>query len=58
MTRHKKILLLISEVMDYVDLNTPSEGVWGEMDTCICIAESLCCPPENITAMLIGHTPM
>ena len=24
----------------------------GRMDTCICMAESLCCPPE------IGHTPI
>ena len=21
-------------------------GVWGRMDTCICMAESLCCSPE------------
>ena len=24
------------------------KGVWGEMDTCICIAESLCCLAETI----------
>ena len=28
------------------------------MDTCICIAESLCCPAETITTLLIGHTPI
>ena len=22
-------------------------GVWGRMDTCTYMAESLCCPPEN-----------
>ena len=22
-------------------------GVWGRMDTCICMAESLHCPPEK-----------
>ena len=22
-------------------------GVWGRMDTCMCMAESFCCPPEN-----------
>ena len=27
------------------------------MDTCICMAESLCCPPEAITAWLVGCTP-
>ena len=26
------------------------------MDTCICMAESLCCPPETIR-WLIGSTP-
>ena len=34
------------------------EGVWGRMGTCICVAESLCCPPETITALLIGNTPI
>ena len=29
-------------------------GVWGSMDTCICAAESLCCPLETITALLTG----
>ena len=31
-------------------------GVWGEMDTCICMAESLCCPPETMTTLLTGYT--
>ena len=26
-------------------------GVWGRMDTCICMAESLCCPGETITML-------
>ena len=30
--------------------------VWGRMDTCICMIESLWCSPETITA-LIGYTP-
>ena len=33
-------------------------GVWGRMDTCICMAESLCCPPETIPALLVGYTPI
>ena len=33
-------------------------GVWGRMDTCIWMAEALCCPPETITTLLIGHTPI
>ena len=27
-------------------------------DTCICMAEPLCCPPETITALLIGYIPI
>ena len=32
----------------------------GRMDTYICIrmAESLCCPPETITTLLIGYMPI
>ena len=30
-------------------------GVCGRMDTCICMAESLCCPPETITSLLIDY---
>ena len=32
-------------------------GVWERMDTCICMAESLCSSPETITTLLIGYTP-
>ena len=32
-------------------------GVWGRMDTCVCMAESLCCPPETITTLLISYVP-
>ena len=30
-------------------------GVWGRMDTYRCMAESLCCPPETITTLLISY---
>ena len=30
-----------------------SLGVWERLYTCICMAESLCCPPEIITTLLI-----
>ena len=33
-------------------------AVWGRMDACICEAESLGCPPESITALLISYTPI
>ena len=28
-------------------------GVWGRMNTCICMAD-FCCSPETITTLLIG----
>ena len=31
------------------------KGVWGRIDTDLCMAESLCCPPEAITTLLIGY---
>ena len=33
-------------------------GVWGRKDTCVCMAESLCCSPEAVTTLLIGYTPI
>ena len=33
-------------------------AVWERMDTCVCMAESLCCPPETIRILLIGYTPV
>ena len=33
-------------------------GVWGRIDTCICMAESLHCSPEITTTLLIGYTPI
>ena len=29
--------------------------VWGRVDTCVCMAESLCCSLETITTLLIGY---
>ena len=33
-------------------------GVWGRMDTCMCMAESLRSSPETITTLLIGYISM
>ena len=30
-------------------------GVWGKMDTCVCMAESLCCSFETITALFVNQ---
>ena len=32
-------------------------GVWGRMNTCICMAESLRCSSETITTLLISYSP-
>ena len=34
------------------------EGEFGGEYICICMAESLCCPPEIITTLLISYTPI
>ena len=31
--------------------------VWGRMDTCIRLAESLYCSSETVTALVTGYTP-
>ena len=35
-------------------------GIWGGrgMDTGICMAESLPCPPETVTTLLVSYTPI
>ena len=33
-----------------------ARGVLGKMDTRMCMAESLCCPPETITTLLISYS--
>ena len=33
-------------------------GVWGRINTCICMAESLHWSPGTITVLLIGYTPI
>ena len=33
-------------------------GIWGSMDTCICMAESLCYSPETVITLLNSYIPM
>ena len=33
-------------------------GVWGRIDPCMWMAESICCPPETIITLLISYTPI
>ena len=43
---------LCSELCGSLD----GRGIGGEMDTCLCMVESFCCPPETITILLISQT--
>jgi len=38
--------------------SSPSRKPLGEMNTCICMAESLRCSPEMTATLLIGYTPV
>ena len=48
---HKELCSVLHGSLD-------GRGVWGRMDTCIHVAESLCCPLETITTLFIGSTPI
>ena len=38
--------------------NLDGRRAWRGMNTCICMTEALCCPPETITTLLISYTPI
>ena len=46
--QHRELCLLLCH-------SPEGRGVQGRMDTCIHMAESLCCRPETITAFLTGY---
>jgi len=45
---------LCSRLCDSLD----GRGVWGRMDTCVRMAESLCSPSETTTTLLVNYTPI
>ena len=49
--QHREVRSMLCSRLD-------GRGVWGRMDTCIsiCMAKSLCCPPETITTLKIDYT--
>ena len=49
--QHMELCSILSGSLD-------GRRVQGRMETCIYIAESLRCSPENITTLLIGYTPI
>ena len=48
--QHMELCLMLCDSLD-------KRGVRGRMRTCIYMAESLPCPPETITTLLISYTP-
>ena len=30
-------------------------GVWGRMDTCVCMVECFCCSPETVTKLFVNQ---
>ena len=46
------------DLLDSTGNSARCRGVWGRRGTCVCMAESLCCPPETITTLLISYTPI
>ena len=50
--------ILHMELCSMLCVRLDGRGVWGRMDTRICMAESLCYSPETTTTLLIGYTPI
>ena len=40
------------------NVTVDGKGLWGRMDTCICMAESLRCSPEMSTILLVDCMPV
>ena len=49
--QHRELLAMLCSSLD-------GGGVWGRMNTCMCMPEPFCCPPETITTLLIGYFPI
>ena len=55
-TNHELLYFLHMELCSVLCGSLVGRGVWGRMDICICIVESLHCSPETIPMLLIGST--
>ena len=49
--RHRELCSMLWGSLD-------GRGVWGRVDTGICMAVSLRCPPETVTTLLMGFNPV
>ena len=57
-TDNQQDLLSYRELCSMLRGSLDGRGVWGRMNACIYMAESLGCPPETITTFLSGCTSM
>ena len=53
----KDLLYLAQGILLSVTWQPACEGVWGRMDTYVCMTQSLHCSPETMTVLLISYTP-
>ena len=53
-----RLVLLDVELCSMLRGSLDGRGVWGRMDTRICVAKSLRGSPETITTLLISYTPI
>ena len=52
-----QVTCTLCKVLLYWELGPIWERTWKRINTCICITESPCCPPETNTTLLINYTP-
>ena len=58
MDRQQKPIVQHTELCSMICARLDGSGVWGRMDTRICMAESLNRSPEAVTTLAIGYTPI
>ena len=58
MDRQQKPIVQHTELCSMICASLDGSGVWGRMDTRICMAESLHRSPEAVTTLAIGYTPI
>ena len=47
---------MAQELCSMIRGSLDGRGVWGRMDTCVCMTESLCCSPETISIVNRPYT--
>ena len=58
MDKQQKLIVEYMELFSMLCSSLNGRGIWGRMDTCIGMAESIHCSPETITTLLISCTPI